>query len=70
MKFGRTYKGTQTRVQRKDNVLISRRLAQENKVNRAAIVVGLQGFITVRLSNGEQMDLDARQVTFVSRGEA
>lgn len=60
------YKGTKRIVQTGDKVLISQRLADENKVSRHATVVGLHGFITVKLSDGENMDVDARMITFDS----
>lgn len=68
-KMGWIYKGTEQRVAFGDEVLISPKLAKDNDVLRAAKVTGLYGFITVQLSNGLQMDVDARSVTFVSRGE-
>jgi len=61
--MGWKYKGTNQQIKQGDIVLVSKRIAQENKVEQRGTVTGLQGFITVRLSDGTSIDLDARQVT-------
>lgn len=68
-KMGWFYKGTGTRVLHGDRVLISKKLAEVNKVDREAMVSGLYGYITVQLSDSCLMDVDARSLTFIRRGE-
>lgn len=65
-RFGWFYRGTKTRVRIGDLVLISRKLATENRVARDAEVVDLRGFITVKLSDNSRMDVDARSLTLIS----
>ncbi len=61
------YKGTKQNVRRGDTVQVSMSLAKKlNEGERAAVVTGLHGFITVQfLTSGESVDCDARQITFV-----
>ncbi len=50
-----------------DHVLISQAQAHKHNVSREAVVVGLNGFVQVKLSNNSTLDLDMRSLTFVKR---
>jgi hypothetical protein len=63
--MGWNYK-TGEHVRRGDRVKISKRLAKEHGAEEGS-VTDLYGFITVTLTNGVKIDLDARSVTLLSR---
>jgi hypothetical protein len=57
------YKGTKQLVKVGDNVNLSNRYAVQFGYS-GGVVVGLAGFITVQLPNGDKVDFDSRSVTF------
>lgn len=59
---------TGERVQFGDRVMISKRWAKEHGT-ASGTVTGLNGFVTVTLTNGSKVDFDMRSLTFVSRSE-
>lgn len=61
MKAGHHYKNGE-KMHVDDSVKISKKVAEEHKVTQFGTITSLVGFITVRLSNGTEIDLDARQV--------
>lgn len=63
--FGWKYKGTDIRVRLGDKVKVSVPIAKRYGFDRGE-VVGLHGFITVLLPNGDRIDLDARQVSLAA----
>lgn len=51
------------RIQEGDKVLVSKKVADEHAGgNRNGTVVGLRGFVTVALANGDRIDLDMRSI--------
>lgn len=56
------YKGTKEFIKKGDIVQISKSIATQNSVANSGKVVDLRGFITVELSDGTNIDLDARSI--------
>ena len=60
------YKGTTSRISVGDKVLISKAWAKKLRVGREGVVTELNGFITVLLNNGDEVDFDARSLSLNS----